>query len=65
MIFKNLISSHNFLSQMMVEKYEFKIEDVEMTIILLGGNVGSTKHRQILKKNNKLNVAQSITHLDI
>jgi hypothetical protein len=30
---------------MMVDKYEFKIEDVEMTIILLGGNVGSTKHR--------------------
>jgi hypothetical protein len=45
MIFKNLVSSHNFLSQMMVDKYEFKIEDVEMTIILLGGNVGSTKHR--------------------
>jgi hypothetical protein len=48
----------------MVEKYEFKIEDVEMTIILLGGNVESTKHRQTLKKNNKLNVAKPITCLD-
>ncbi len=45
MILINLVSSHNFLSQMMVDKYEFKIEDVETTTILLGGNNGPTKHR--------------------